>query len=120
MAQNAEEEGQDAEQQNLDQKLNVEWDTERIAGTAEIAWEKTAVGNKMETEKNKTTVQPEKRTARCKRTSVFFLTSPILSHSPPVHMYSPSSPLYYLQGPYPYPTTSHVPTRSYLNSIGWT
>jgi hypothetical protein len=37
----------------------------------------------------------------CKRTSVLFLTSPILSHSPPVHMYSPSSPLYYLQGPYP-------------------
>jgi hypothetical protein len=37
----------------------------------------------------------------CKGTSVRFLTSPIISHSPPVHMYSPSSPLYYLQGPYP-------------------
>jgi hypothetical protein len=72
----------------------------------------------------------------CKGTSVCFLTSPILSHSPPVHMYSPSSPLYYLQGPYLKPmtsrpdgpmtfqksthqqlSTSHVPTRSYLNSI---
>jgi hypothetical protein len=37
----------------------------------------------------------------CKGTSVCFLTSPILSHSPPVHMYSPSSPLYYSQGSYP-------------------
>jgi hypothetical protein len=37
----------------------------------------------------------------CKGTSVCFLTSYILSHSPPVHMYSPSSPLYYSQGPYP-------------------
>jgi hypothetical protein len=37
----------------------------------------------------------------CKGTSVRFLTSPILSHSPPVHIYSPSSPLYYSQGPYP-------------------
>jgi hypothetical protein len=37
----------------------------------------------------------------CKGTSVLFLTSPILSHSPPVHMYYPSSLLYYLQGPYP-------------------
>jgi hypothetical protein len=36
----------------------------------------------------------------CKGTSVRFLTSPILSHSPPVHMYSPSSPLYHFQGPY--------------------
>jgi hypothetical protein len=35
---------------------------------------------------------------KCKGTSVRFLTSPILSHSPPVHMYSPSSPLYYSQG----------------------
>jgi hypothetical protein len=34
----------------------------------------------------------------CKGTSICFLTSPILSHSPPVHMYSPSSPLYYSQG----------------------
>jgi hypothetical protein len=37
----------------------------------------------------------------CKGTSVCFLTSYILSYSPPVHMYSPSSPLYYSQGPYP-------------------
>jgi hypothetical protein len=36
----------------------------------------------------------------CKGTSIRFLTSPILSHSPPVYMYSPSSPLYYLQGSY--------------------
>jgi hypothetical protein len=36
----------------------------------------------------------------CKGTSIRFLTSPILSHSPPVHMYSPS-PLYYSQGSYP-------------------
>jgi hypothetical protein len=42
----------------------------------------------------------------CKETSVHFLTSPILSHSPPVHMYSHSSPLYHLQGPYLKPTTS--------------
>jgi hypothetical protein len=48
----------------LDRKLNAERDTERIAGTVETAWEKTAVGNKMETEKKKTTVQAEKRTAR--------------------------------------------------------
>jgi hypothetical protein len=33
----------------------------------------------------------------CKGTSVRFLTSPILSHSPPVHMYSLSSPLYHFQ-----------------------
>jgi hypothetical protein len=75
----------------------------------------------------------------CKGTSVHFLTSHILSHSPPVHMYSPSSPLYYRQGSYLRPTTSrpncpttfqksthqqsstsHVPTHSYLNSIGRT
>jgi amino acid permease len=36
----------------------------------------------------------------CKGTSVRFLTSPILSHSPPVHMYSLYSPLYHFQGPY--------------------
>jgi hypothetical protein len=36
----------------------------------------------------------------CKGTSVRFLTSPIFSHSPPVHMYSLSSPLYHFQGPY--------------------
>jgi hypothetical protein len=39
--------------------------------------------------------------AICKGTSIHFLTSYILSHSPPVHMYSPSSPLHYSQGPYP-------------------
>jgi hypothetical protein len=39
-----------------------------------------------------------KKYTMCKGTSVHFLTSPILSHSPPVHMYSPSSPLYYSQG----------------------
>jgi hypothetical protein len=37
--------------------------------------------------------------SNCKGTSVHFLTSPILSHSSPVHMYSLSLPLYYLQGP---------------------
>jgi hypothetical protein len=42
----------------------------------------------------------------CKGTSICFLTSPILSHSPPIYMYSPSSPLYYLQEPYLKPTTS--------------
>jgi hypothetical protein len=42
---------------------------------------------------------------RCKVTSVRFLTSPIISHSPPVHMYSPSPPLYYLQESYLRPTT---------------
>jgi hypothetical protein len=31
---------------------------------------------------------------------------PLLSHSPPVHMYSHSSPLYHFQGPYLQPTTS--------------
>jgi hypothetical protein len=54
-----EEEGRGTEQQNLDRKLNAERDTERIAGTAETAWEKTAVGNK--------TVQAEKRTARTRK-----------------------------------------------------
>jgi hypothetical protein len=44
--------------------------------------------------------------AICKGTSVRFLTSPIISHSPPVHMYSPSPPLYYLQKSYLRPTTS--------------
>jgi hypothetical protein len=36
----------------------------------------------------------------CKGTSVHFLTSPLISHFPPVHMYSPSLPLYHLQGSY--------------------
>jgi hypothetical protein len=42
----------------------------------------------------------EEEGEECKGTSVCFLTSPIFSHSP-VHMYSPSSPLYYSQGSYP-------------------
>jgi hypothetical protein len=42
----------------------------------------------------------------CKGTSIHFLTSPLLYYSPPVHMYSPSSPLYHFQGPYLKPTTS--------------
>jgi hypothetical protein len=51
MAQNAEEEGWGAEQQNLDRKLNAERDTERIVGMAETAWEKAAVGEQTETAK---------------------------------------------------------------------
>jgi hypothetical protein len=73
----------------------------------------------------------------CKGTSVHFITSPLLSHSPPVHMYSPSSPLYYLQGPHLKPMTSmpdgpttfqrlthqmssttRIPLCLYLSSIG--
>jgi hypothetical protein len=46
------------------------------------------------------------RTPFCKGTSVCFLTSPLLSHFSPVHMYSPSSPLYHLQGPHLKLTTS--------------
>jgi hypothetical protein len=34
------------------------------------------------------------RGLHCKGTSVRFLTSPVLSHSTLVHMYSPSPPLY--------------------------
>jgi hypothetical protein len=78
MAQNTEEEGWGAEQQNLDRNLNVERDTERIAGTVETAWEKaaaetetawekTAVGKKTEMEKRKTTVQAEKRMAKMRK-----------------------------------------------------
>jgi hypothetical protein len=37
MAQNAEQEGWGVEHQNLDKKLNAEWDMERIAGMAETA-----------------------------------------------------------------------------------
>jgi hypothetical protein len=51
MAQNAEQEGQGMEHQNLDKKLNMEQDTERITGTAETAWEKAAVRKKTEMEK---------------------------------------------------------------------
>jgi hypothetical protein len=61
MAQNTEQEGRGTEWQNLNKKLNAERDTERIAGTAETAWEKAAVGKKMETAK--TMVQTTKRTA---------------------------------------------------------
>jgi hypothetical protein len=43
---------------------------------------------------------------QCKGISICFLTSPLLSYSPPVHMYSLSSPLYYLQGLQLKPTTS--------------
>jgi hypothetical protein len=39
-----------------------------------------------------------RREPACKETSIRFLISYTLSHSPPVHMYSPSSPLYYSQG----------------------
>jgi hypothetical protein len=46
MAQNVEREGWGADHQNLDEELNVEWDTERIVGTAETAWEKVAVGKR--------------------------------------------------------------------------
>jgi hypothetical protein len=44
--------------------------------------------------------------SHCKGTSVCFITSPLLSYSPPVHMYSLSSPLYHLQGLHLKPTTS--------------
>jgi hypothetical protein len=65
-----EQEGWGVEHQNLDKELNAEWDTERIAGTAETtwekaaaemetAWEKVAVGKKMETEMAKTMAQTE-------------------------------------------------------------
>jgi hypothetical protein len=73
----------------------------------------------------------------CKGTSVHFLTSPILSHSTLVHMYSPLPPLYQFQGPHlklmsfrpdspmtfqksthQLLSTSHVPLHSYLSSIG--
>jgi hypothetical protein len=70
MAQNTEEEGQGVEQQNLDRKLNAEWDTERIMGTAETAWEKAAVGEKTETANQTTTVQREKRTAEMRKRTV--------------------------------------------------
>jgi hypothetical protein len=62
-----EEEGRGVEQQNLDREVNAERDTERLAGTVETAWEKTAVGTKMETEKKKTTALAEKRTARTRK-----------------------------------------------------
>jgi hypothetical protein len=70
---------QNAEHQNLDRKLKAEQDTERIAGTAETArqkaavgtetvWEKAAVGKKTETETEmkmtrKRTIETGKRTA---------------------------------------------------------
>jgi hypothetical protein len=61
MAQTSEQEGQGADHQNLDEKLNAEQDMERIVGTAETAWEKVAVGKKMEMEIAKIMVQMEKR-----------------------------------------------------------
>jgi hypothetical protein len=70
MAQNAEQEGRGAEHQNLDMKLNAEWDTERIVGTVETAWEKVAVGNKAETEMKKTTAQTEKKTVEMQKRTV--------------------------------------------------
>jgi hypothetical protein len=42
----------------------------------------------------------------CKGTSVHFLTSSLLSYTPPVYMYSLSSPLYHLQGLHLQLTTS--------------
>jgi hypothetical protein len=42
-----EQEGWGMEHWNLDKKLNVKWDTERIVGTAEMVWEKMAA--RMET-----------------------------------------------------------------------
>jgi hypothetical protein len=61
----------------------------------------------------------------CKGTSVYLLTSSLLSYSPPVHMYSP----HHLQGPHPkaddFPDVDSlkvidIPSflRSYLNDIG--
>jgi hypothetical protein len=41
---------QNVEHQNLDWKLNAEQDMEGIAGTAEIVWEKMAVGTQTEIE----------------------------------------------------------------------
>jgi hypothetical protein len=90
MAQNAEQEGQGVEQQNLDNKLNVEWDMERIVGTAETAWEKVAAGAETaweraaagaetawekaavgkKTETAKTTAQTEKRTVETQKRTV--------------------------------------------------
>jgi hypothetical protein len=49
----------------------------------------------------------------CKGTSVRFLTSSLLSYSPPVYMYSLSSPLYHLQGLHRQLTTS-IPTARRL------
>jgi hypothetical protein len=52
-----------------------------------------------------THLELEGSTHACKGTSIRFLTSPVLSHSTLVYMYSPSPPLYYLQGSYLKPTT---------------
>jgi hypothetical protein len=70
MAQNMEEEGQGVEQQNLDRKLNAEWDTERITGMAETVREKVAVGEKTETANQTTTAQREKRMAEMRKRTV--------------------------------------------------
>jgi hypothetical protein len=52
----------------LNKKLNAEWDTERITGTAETAWEKAAVGKK--TEVAKTMAQTEKGMAEMRKRTV--------------------------------------------------
>jgi hypothetical protein len=70
MAQNAEQEGWGVEHQNLDKKLKVEQDMERIVGLAETAWGKAAVGNKTETETNKTTAQMEKKIVETQKRTV--------------------------------------------------
>jgi hypothetical protein len=63
-----EQEGQGAEHQNLDKKLNVEWDMERTAGMAETAWEKVAVEKKIEMEMTKTMAWTEKRMVKTEKT----------------------------------------------------
>jgi hypothetical protein len=49
--------------------------------------------------------------SNCKGTSVCFLTSSLLYYSPPVYIYSLSSPLYHLQGLHLQPTTSILIAR---------
>jgi hypothetical protein len=61
-------EGWGMEWQHLNKELNAEWDTERIVGKVETAWEKVAVGKKMETAK--TTAQTTKRTAETRKQMV--------------------------------------------------
>jgi hypothetical protein len=65
---------QNAEHQNLDRKLKAEWDTEGIAGTAETAWEKMAVGMETAWEKavvgKKTETETEKTMAQMEKTMV--------------------------------------------------
>jgi hypothetical protein len=62
---------QNTEHQNLDQKLNAERDTERIAGTVETVWEKAAAEMETAWEKTaKTMVQTEKGTAEMRKRTV--------------------------------------------------